>query len=334
MNALRTAALSLGILIAAGAAQAAGSGYHVVDRIAGPDGGWDYVRVDPHNNRVLVAHGSSVLAIDLATKALTPGLAPGLMLHDPLPVNNGAELLVTNGGTATAVFYDSKTGKAVATVKTGVGPDAAAFDPHSGLILVMDHVGGDVRLIDAKTHKAEGAVPVGGDLEAGAVDGHGHAFVNIENKNEIAVIDLAQRKVAARYPLAGCDGPTGLAYDAADNQLIAACDGATVVVAAATGKIVATLPTGKGADGVAYDPRQRLAFVPAGRAGTLTVVSVGKGKAAIVDTVPTEVGARTIALDERSGRLYLPSAAYGPRPAAGGRPPMLPGSVHVLVVGK
>jgi len=330
----RIAALCLGLCAAAGGAQAAGSGYHVIDRISGPDGGWDYVRVDPANHRVLVAHGGSVVALDLASKAVTPGLAPGAILHDPLPVNGGAEVLVTNGGTAEAVFYNGKTFAEVARVKTGAGPDAAAFDAHSGLVLVMDHRGGDVTLIDPKAHKAVGSIAIGGDLEAAAVDGAGRAFVNVENKNEIAAVDIAKRTVVGRYPLAGCDGPTGLAYDAADKQLIAACDGATVVLDAASGKVVATLATGKGADGVAFDPRQKLAFVPAGQAGTLSVVSIGKGKAAVVDTVKIQVSARTIALDPRDGRLYLPAADYGPRPAAGGRPPQVPGSFKILVVGK
>jgi DNA-binding beta-propeller fold protein YncE len=215
-----------------------------------------------------------------------------------------------------------------------MGPDAAAFDAHSGLVLVMDHRGGDVTLIDPKAHKAVGSIPIGGDLEAAAVDGAGKAYVNVENKNEIVVVDLAKRAVLTRYPLAGCDGPTGLAYDAADKQLIAACDGSTVVVDAPTGKIVATLATGKGADAVAYDPGQKLAFVPAGQDGTLAIVSIGKGKASIVDTVKTQVSARTAAIDLRSGRIYLPAAEFGPRPAGGGRPPVIPGSFKILVVGK
>jgi hypothetical protein len=334
MSVARIIASCLATLAISTAAQAAGSGYHVVDRVAGPDGGWDYVRVDEANNRVLVAHGGSVLAFDIATKAVTPGVAPGLMLHDPMPVNGGSELLVTNGGTAEAVFFNAKTGAEVARVKTGIGPDAAAFDAHSGLVLVMNHRGGDITLIDPKAHKAVGTIVVGGDLEAAVVDGAGRAFVNVENKNEIVALDIAGRKVVTRYPLAGCDGPTGLVYDAADKQLIAACDGATVVVDAGSGKIVATLATGKGADGVAFDARQRLAFVPAGRDGTLSVVAVGKGKASIVDTVKTQVSARTIAIDPRNGRLYLPAAEFAPRPASGGRPAMVPGTFQVLVVGK
>jgi DNA-binding beta-propeller fold protein YncE len=333
MTVSRIAALCLGLCASAATAHAASSGYHVLDRVSGPDGGWDYVRVDPAANRVLVAHGGSVVTLDLATKAVTPGLAPGAILHDAMPVNSGAEVMVTNGGTAEAVFYNAKTWAEVARVKTGAGPDAAAFDAKTGLVLVMDHRGGDVTLIDPRSHKAVGAIAIGGDLEAAAVDGAGRAYVNVENKNEIVVVDIAKRAVVTRYPLAGCDGPTGIAYDAADKQLIAACDGSTVVVDATSGKVVATLPTGKGADGVAFDPKQKLAFVPAGQAGTLSIVSVGKGKASIVDTVKTQVSARTIALDPRDGRVYLPAAEFGPRPATG-RPPLIPGSFKILVVGK
>jgi len=157
MIASRIAALCLGVCAATGA-QAAGSGYHLLDEIAGPDGGWDYVRVDPANNRVLVAHGGSVMAVDIATKAVTPGRAPGMILHDPLPVNGGSEVMVTNGGSAEAVFVNGRTFAEVARVKTGVGPDAAAFDTHSGLVLVMNHRGGDVTLIDPKAHQQRAGV--------------------------------------------------------------------------------------------------------------------------------------------------------------------------------
>ena len=321
-----------GFVLAAGAAQAAGTGYHVVDRVAGPDGRWDYIRVDARNNRVLLTKGASVMAIDLATKAVS-SFGQGTSLHDALPVNDGSEVLVTHGGTATAVFYDGK-GTQVASVATGKGPDAAAIDAKTGMVLVMDHQGGQVTLVDPKAHKVTGTIDIGGALEAAATDGTGRAYVNVEDKNEIAVVDLAAKTVVAHWPLAGCDGPTGIAYDAADKLLIAACDGATVLVNINGGKVVQTLATGKGADGVVFDPRQKLAFVPAGQAGTLAVIAIKAGKGTIVDTIPTQVSARTIALDERTGRLYLPAAKYGPPATPGGRPSLAPGSFEVLVVGK
>jgi DNA-binding beta-propeller fold protein YncE len=329
---LRLWIAGLALALVAGAAQAAGSGYHIVDRIAGPDGRWDYIRVDTKNNRVLLTHGGNVMAVDLATKAVS-SFAPGQGLHDAMPVNGGSEVVVTNGGTATAVFYDLK-GTQIASVETGKGPDAAAFDSKTGLVLIMDHQGGEVTLIDPKAHKLAGTIDIGGALEAAATDGAGKAYVNVEDKNEIVALDLTTKSVLGHWALPGCDGPTGLAYDAADKLLMAACDGTTVFVDAKSGKVVQTLATGKGADGIAFDPKQKLAFVPAGRAGTLSVISVASGKGTIVDTVPTEVSARTIALDERTGRVYLPAAKYGPPATAGGRPTLTPGSFEVLVVGK
>jgi DNA-binding beta-propeller fold protein YncE len=321
---------AIAALSMAGAAQAAG--YHVIEKIPGPDGPWDYVRVDEAHNQVLIPRGMAVMALDLATKQMKTGLSPGAIQHVAMPVNGGKEMLVTNGGTASAVFADPVSGATIATVPTGAGPDSATLDPKSGLALVMAHVGGDVTLIDTKAHKVVGTVAVGGALEEGAADGSGRAFVDVENKNEIAVIDVAAQKVVARWPLAGCDGPTGLAYDPQDKLLIAACNGTTVLVRASDGKVLQTLATGKGADGAVYDIRRHLAFVPAGRAGTLNVIAFSRGEGRIAETVPTQLGARTLALDERTGRIYLPTAQYTPA-VGGGRPKASPGTFQVLVVG-
>ncbi|THD79280.1 MAG: hypothetical protein E7812_09395 [Phenylobacterium sp.] len=318
---------------AAGAALAAGPGYHVIDRIAGPDGGWDYARVDAKTDRVLITRGASVMAVDLTSKQVTAGLVPGAREHIALPVNGGAEILVTNGGDNTAVFADAMTGVASGSVPTGKGPDSAAFDPHSGLVLVMDHSGGEVTLVDPKTRKVAGTVAVGGTLEEVAVDGSGRAFVAVEDRHEIAVIDIAARKVTAYWPIADCDGPGGLAYNGHEKLLIAACDGAAAILRTSDGKVTQMLAMGKGADGAVYDPVRKLAFVPAGRDGTLAVIAFAKGKAEIVETVPTQKGARTLALDERTGRIYLPSATYVVQTTSG-RPLPVAGTFQVIVVGK
>ena len=327
------AAVVLAAMVGAAAgAHAAAPGYHVVDKIPGPDGGWDYIRVDQKNNRVLMPRGTAVMAIDLATKKVTTGLAPGGMQHIALPLPGGREMLVTNGATQGVIFADLMTGAPIASVGTGKGPDSAGFDPKSGLVFVMGHSGGDVTFIDPKTHKAVATVDVGGTLEEGVSDNAGRLFVNVENKNEIAVIDIAKHQVTAHWPLAGCDGPTGLAYDAQDKLLISACDGVTELVRADNGK-VQTLATGKGADGVAYDARHHLAFVPAGRDGTLSVIAFDKGVGRVAETVPTQRGARTIAVDDRTGRVYLPTATYNPPAPGERRPAVVPGSFQVLVVG-
>lgn len=322
----------LAALVIAPAAQAAG--YHVVDRIAGPDGGWDYASYDAVRDRVLVARAGAVTAIDLKTKQVNPAFAPAARGHAAFPINGGAEVVITNGTPNTATFVNADTGAAIATVATGDGPDDAIFDAKSGLLLVMDHRGGDITLIDPKAHAAVGTIPVGGTLEAAAVDGAGRLFVNVENLNQIAVVDIAARKVTARYALAGCEGPTGIAYVAADKLLISSCDGVAVVTNAQTGKQVGQIKIGDGADGVAYDAVRHLAFVPAGVSGTLAVISVSHGKATLVETVPTQKGARTLAIDSATGRVFLPTATYSATLGANGRPTALAGTFQLLVVGK
>ena len=319
------------LTLAATAASAAPGGYRILDRIPGADGGWDFVRIDPDRDRLWMTRGSSVTAIDLASDKVTAGLAPGERLHDVLPVNGGRELLITLGNANRAVFADARTGAVLAAVPTGKNPDAAAYDPASGLVLVMDHDGGDVMLIDPRTHKAVGDIQVGAGLEVAAVDGKGMAYVNIEDKNETAVLDIKARRVDRRIALPGCDGPTGVAYVVARHWLIASCDGSTDVVDAATGSLVKTLKTGKAADGVAYDARRELAFV-AGREGSLSVISLKGGKPAVIQVLKTEPNNRTLAVDPRSGRVYLPVAQLAP-PAPGQRPAPVAGTFHVLVVG-
>ncbi len=326
---MRLARLALAASLLTSAAQAATPGFHVIDRISGPDGGWDYVSVDPVHGRALIARRVTVTVVDLKTRAVTPEFAAASRGHAALAVNHGKEVLITNGASDTAVFVDAATGATIASVATGKNPDAATIDPRSGLVLIMDHSGGDVTLINPKTHQAVATIPVGGDLEAAAVDGKGRAFVNVEDKNQIAVIDLAARQVIARYALAGCDGPTGI-VDTGD-RLIAACDGVVIVVNPKTGKVLQTLKVGLGADGVAYDPAHKRLFVPAGGAGNLAVFSLAGGALTLEETVPTEIGARTIAFDPASGHVLLPTAEVVMKD---GKRTSTPGTFHLLVVGQ
>jgi hypothetical protein len=327
---LAFAAMAAGALPAAAAP--AEPTYAVSGKIAGPDGRWDYVSFDPAHRRLYVSRGDGVLALDVDSGVVTPHLADGKGTHEPLVLPGGDTLLVTNGGSSTALVINAADGKQTGEIPTGPGPDAAAFETGTGLAVVVSAVG-TATVIDPATKTVVASIPVGGKLEFAAGDGHGHMFVNVETKNEIAKIDL-KTKAVAYYKLDGCDSPGGLAYDAKAGVLIASCDGGVAkVVSARTGKILATLAIGKGPDAVIFDPVRGLAFIPCGGDGVLEVIKVGNGAdAKIIQAVTTERGARTGMVDPKTGKIYLPAASYGPPPAAGGRPQMLPGSFHLLVV--
>ncbi len=333
-------AVSLAGLITATASQAlaaaAPAPMKIVGRIAGPDGGWDYANFDPVHRRLYVAHGAAITAIDVDTGKVTPSLVAAQRAHIALPLPGGDELLVTNGGSNTATLVNALTGAVRATVPTGQNPDAALFDPASGLAFVMNGRGGDITLIDIKTARAVGSIPVGGKLEFGVADGKGRVFVNVEDKGEIAVIDTAARKVVARWPMAGCEEPSGLAYAADAELLIAACtNGKAEVVSATSGKVVASLAVGEEPDAAFYDAKRHRAYVPSGGDGTLSVIAVrGPNDVAVIDKATTKPGARTGALDPATGKVYLPSADYDPPAQPGGRRVAKSGTFTVLVLGR
>ena len=75
--------------------------------------------------------------------------------------------------------------------------------------------------------------------------------------------------------LPGCEGPSGLAYDARSHWLISACaNGKAAVIDATTRHEIALLDIGMGPDAVILDADRRLAFVPCGKSGTLVAILV------------------------------------------------------------
>jgi YVTN family beta-propeller protein len=304
--------------------------YRVVAELPAGDGGWDLLSVSANDERLYVAHGDRVTAIDLRTGRATDKLVSGQRVHAALAIPGTHDVLSTNGETNNAFLFDGRTGQIRATIPTGTKPDAAAYDPATRTVWVMNPGSGDVTVVDPATTKVVATIAVGGALELGASDGHGKMFVNVEDKNEVAVLDTRTHKLIRRFPLEGCDGPTGIAVDPHSDEIVSACANGVAIVSAPDGRKIAALPIGKGADGAAFDPKRNVALVPAGRDGNLTILRLG-AKPAVMDQVATAASARTIAIDPLTGRAYLPAATLALAPG-GERPKPVPGTFRVLVI--
>ena len=171
--------------------------------------------------------------------------------------------------------------------------------------------------------------PASGDIttvvkngpEGAAADGKAHLR---ERESTIQVIDVKTWKTTASWPLAPCEGPTGIAYDKATNRIFSGCSKNSVVVDASTGKIVATIENGSRVDALGYDPSRKLIFIPNGGEGNVTVVHQDSAdKYTVVATVPTFAGAKTIAVDPKTHNAYLfqPERGPAPTPPADAPPP-------------
>ncbi len=307
------------------------TGLHVVGRIPGPDGGWDYASFDPVRRRVYVTHGTVVIAIDADSGKANPAFAKGNHLHAAVPVPGTDVIVTTNSGDNTAKIISAKDGHELASIPTAKDADGAAYDPKTGLVVVICGDGGALTLIDPKAMKAVGTITVGDALEFGQPDGHGLFFVNVEDKNQVAVVDLAAQKVLRRYDLTDCKRPTGLAYVAGDRVISACGDGGVNILGAADGKLIAKFKVGGFPDAVIYDRERKLAFVPSALGGTLSAIALsGPADNTIIDTIPTQMGARTGTVDPKTGRIYLPTAEYNLPVPTGQRPTTKPGTFVVL----
>jgi len=311
--------------------------YKIVDRFKMPDGGWDYASSDPEKGRIYWSRNEGFTdIIDVKTGKLSQLKNTG-NAHLAVPVA-GTDLVVLplRMPAKTIRILDAVADKIVADVGGGETPDGATYDPFSKHVFVADRDPSEVTEVDAQAGKSSTFSVGGGHLEFPAPDGAGRLFVNRSQAGEIAVIDIKTQKVTGSYKMAGCEGPSGLAYAEKSKLLISSCDGLAKVLAAADGKEVASIPIGKGPDAVIYDPVRQLAFIPAGRDGVLDVISVADpAHVALVQHLPTHVLARTGAVDPQSGKVYLMSAEPDPsKPrGGGGRPTPKDGSFEMLVIG-
>ncbi|WP_349356952.1 YncE family protein [Sphingobium nicotianae] len=328
---MRTKMISLlsAALLATAAAPAA-PGYSVAGSLAGPDGSWDYARVDSAAHRLYVARGNAVTAIDLISGAAT-SLGQVQRGHAVVPLPDG-HLLVTSGTDGTVRFLNAD-GSQIASVAVGKKPDAAILDASGKRAFVMNSDSGSISVIDTAAMRVTQTIAAKPALEYAALAGN-TLFVNDEDLGELETIDLKTGQLGAAIKLTGCEGPTGLGYDSKRDRLISACDnGKAAIVDAKTHKLVSLVEIGHGPDAVIMDEARGLAFIPCGADGVLDVLSLASpGNVTRLARITTEPGARTGALDPATGIIYLPTAKFGPPAQAGGRPAAVPGSFHVLVV--
>jgi hypothetical protein len=322
-------------------AQTAAVHYSIIEQIPGPGTDWDYLSVDPAARRLYIAH-NGVAALDLETNKLTTQLVAGKSTHGVLPLGNGM-VVVDDSGNEALTFFEGTTGKVGATLHirkyctTAQGfrdPDALALDPRTGLLVVVNADSGELVVVDPKKVAILGTIKLGGNLEFPAMDGAGTVFVNVASTNEIAAVDIAKRKVTGYFPLRDCEEPTGLDFDERDHLLISVCaNGVAKFIDSRTGRDLKTVAIGKGADAVMFDAARRLAFVPSGEAGTLSIIAVrSPDEISLVETVQTRVGARTGAIDPQTGRIYLPAAKLQPPSASFPFPSAIEGTFVVLVL--
>ena len=313
--------------------------YHLIKKTTiGGEGGWDYLLADADGGRLYVSHGAQVEVLNLKTHEKLGVISPTPGVHGIAVVPGTSVGYTTNGRPNMATMFDTKTFKAMKEIPTGKKPDAILYDAFSKRVFIFNNDGGTATVLEAATGNVLGTVELGGAPEAAVTDDKGLIFVNLEDKNQVAVFDAKTLAIKHHWPLGTGEEPTGLAFDKVKHRLFSTCQKRMVVLDSETGKVLAEIPTGSGTDGAAFDTATGCAISSNGE-GSLTVVKeVKPGQFEAVQTVPTQRGARTITIDPTSHHVFVTTADYGPAPAATTenprpRPPVIPGSFVVLEYG-
>jgi len=322
-------------------------------QLVGGDGGFDYVTADPDGRNLYVARSGPTGHIGVFNlDTLTPvGDIPGTSAH------GGAVDTATGHGFATSkpvTMFDSRTFAIIKKIDVQGNPDGYLNDPYNHHFYILSHSAPNITVLDDKDGAILGTIDIGGAPEQAVTDGHGKIYVDIEDKDAIAVIDANTMKMTGKYDVSSKGGGcAGLALDAKNQILFAACrDKKNMIILSATdGHILTDLPIGNGSDGATFNPATMEAFSSQGD-GTLTVIHEDSPTTFSVEqTVATPARAKVLTLDSKTNQIYTITAEYGPVPAAppqgspapppgapawmrGPRTPMIPNSFQILVIGK
>jgi len=303
--------------VAAGAAPPAPT-YSVQQRHPlGGAGGWDYLSIDPVAHHLFITRNDRVMVVDTGTGKLLaeiPGMSRAHGVALDLAQHRG---YVSNGQGNSVSVIDLMSLKVLGSIPvSGQNPDSIVFDAATGHVLTMNGHSDSASVIDPVAGKEVATITLPGRPEFASVDGQGHGFVNLEDKNELVRFDTKTNTVENVWHLAPCDSPSGLTYDATSARLFSVCDNHLMIVTDAhNGHQVAKVAIGKGPDAAAFDAKTQLIY-SSNHDGTLTIVHEDDADHyTVLANVVTQQGARTLALDPIAHLAYLVTADPAPRGA-------------------
>src|SRR5262244_1767268 len=261
----------------------------------GGEGGTDYIFADPVGRRLYITRGATQAQPATDTRPEVPAFEKRLTIFDldtlapvgtiPGVGGNGATVCPNTGHGFTSdhpdlSMFDVKTMTLIKTipVPTGFRADGIYCDTSNDRVYIGSHPTKSLMVVDAKEGTVLGNIDLGGTPEQTIADGQGTVYQVLQDRpGGVAVIDVKTMKVKATYPFGENGGCNGLAVDAKNGVLFAACSAVGpapargtpppapdpnakppqtfVILSAKDGKILAKLPLAGGSDGATFNRR-------------------------------------------------------------------------------
>jgi len=259
-----------------------------------------------------------LLVVDLHTRRIVRTIpAPGV--HGVIAVPEIGRVYASATNDHEALTIDSRTLKVLAHSPAGDYPDGLAYDPEARRVYVSDEAGGVEAVLNAAGRRV-GTVQLGG--EAGNVQydpGSGHVLVDVQTRDELAVVDPQDSRVIRRVSLPGCDHDHGLNVDAPRRLAFIACDGNAKLLTLDLRrmKVIGTDSVGDSPDVLAFDRSLRRLYVAA-ESGVVAVFQEHGRALTKLGEAELAPNAHTVAVDSRTHLVYFPLQS-----GANGRPELV-----------
>jgi DNA-binding beta-propeller fold protein YncE len=284
--------------------------------LPGISGDLDHMALDVAGQRLFLAaeDNGTLRVIDLKTGKLERTLKGFNTPHSILYLPESKELYIADGSKAVQIL-DSDTFKLKKTVPTTPGSDSIAVDQANHRLYAVSG-GKDVSMktsaisvINTESAKLETEFPIeAAHVEAMALEKAGpRLFVNVTDKNYLAVIDRHTWKMTAQWHIAEAKQNAPIAFDEAHHRLFVVCrdPGMLIVLNSDDGRTIASFPTGARADEVVFDdPHQRI-YVAAGEGQIFRYQQIDPDHYKPLPPVPSASGAKTAVLSSDNKHLFL-----------------------------
>ena len=325
---MRTSSVSLALLLAClglavpRTSRATSAFYQLASAVTlpGKSPGWDYLSLDAQRGHLFIGRRhAGVTVFDVASGRVVATIADSEGANKAILVPSLNRGYSVNGDGSTTVFELASL-KTIRRIHFGSNADAGSYEPVTGQILFTMGDSGKVAFMDARSGAVTAILPLSSSkIEASAPDGKGNIFVAERDRDAVVRIDARTHAVTANWPTATCHQPTGLDYDPRSQRIFVGCRSDHPVLAvldASTGKVVASMPIGRGNDGVVFNPSSRRIYASNGVDANLMVIDQeGPDSYRLEQAITTRPMARTLAIDPQRDRVYLVTAQGGVNPA-------------------
>ncbi len=276
--------------------------------LSGPSVRFDYASLDLGSNTLYIAHmdANQLLVFDIGDRKIVKTLAvPGV--HGVITVPQLDRVFASATNAQQVLTINATTDAVVARAPAGQYPDGLAYDPVERHVFVSDESGGVETVLNARGQRIA-TIALGGSAGNVQYDaGSKQVLVDVQTRDDVAVIDPKTNRIIHRVPMPGCNNDHGLYVDSTHRLAFVACDqNATLLTLdLRTMTVTGHASVGNTPDVLAFDTSLRRLYVSS-ESGVVAVFAERAHGLQKLGQAFLAVEAHTVAVDSRSHLVYFP----------------------------